>query len=112
MTQFSMNPASIAQAFEAPGAAAVDSVPGNDLKLDLKSAKLDFQALIEKSIDSVNTQLTQAGELAKQFEMGDPNVDLVRVMVEMQKARVSFEATSQIRNKFVEAYKEIMNMQV
>jgi len=36
----------------------------------------------------------------------------VRVMVEMQKARVSFEAVSQVRNKLVEAYREIMNMQV
>jgi len=111
MSQFSINPSSIAQAFTAPGAVA-DAVPGNDLKLDLQSAKVDFQALIEKSIASVNAQQIQAGQLANQFELGDPNVDLVRVMVEMQKARVSFEATSQIRNKFVDAYKEIMNMQV
>ncbi len=111
MTQLSINPASIAQALKAPGSVA-DKVPGADLNLDLKSAKVDFQALIQKSIDGVNAQQMHAGQLAKQFELGDPNVDLVRVMVEMQKARVSFEATSQIRNKFVEAYKEIMNMQV
>ena len=111
MSQFSINPASIAQAFKAPGAVA-DPLPGNDLKLDLKSAKVDFQALITKAIDGVNDQQMHAKQLATQFELGDPSVDLVRVMVEMQKARVSFEATSQIRNKFVEAYKEIMNMQV
>ena len=111
MSQFSINPASIAQALNAPGA-VTNRVPDNELNLDLKSAKVDFQALIKKSIDSVNAQQMQAGQLAKQFELGDPNVDLVRVMVEMQKARVSFEATSQIRNKFVEAYREIMNMQV
>ena len=111
MSQFSINPASIAQAFKAPGAVA-DPGASNGLNLDLKSAKVDFEALIKNAIDGVNDQQQRAGELARQFDLGDPNVDLVRVMVEMQKARVSFEATSQIRNKFVEAYKEIMNMQI
>ncbi len=111
MSQISINPANIAQTLNAPGAVA-DRVQGNDLNLDLETAKVDFQQLIKKSIDSVNQQQQQASALAQKFELGDPNVDLVRVMVEMQKARVSFEATSQIRNKFVEAYREIMNMQV
>ncbi len=111
MSQFSINPASIAQALKSPGTVA-DRASGQDLNVDLKAAKVDFQALIKNSIDSVNSQQMQAQQLAQKFEMGDPNVDLVRVMVEMQKARVSFEATTQIRNKFVEAYREIMNMQV
>jgi len=111
MSSFSITPASIAQALKAPAAPA-GQVPREDLNLDLKAAKVDFQALIKKSLDGVNEQQMRAGQLARQFELGDPSVDLVRVMVEMQKARVSFEAASQIRNKFVEAYKEIMNMQV
>lgn len=74
--------------------------------------QLDFGELVKRSLDSVNDTQQQAGKLAEQFELGNPNVDLVRVMVEMQKARVSFEAVSQVRNKLVEAYREIMNMQV
>ena len=45
MSQFSINPASIAQALKAPGA-VTNRVPDNELNLDLKSAKVDFQALI------------------------------------------------------------------
>ena len=74
--------------------------------------KVDFGALVTQSINSVNETQQGATKLAEQFELGDPGVDLVRVMVEMQKARVSFEAVSQVRNKLVEAYREVMNMQV
>lgn len=73
---------------------------------------VDFTSLVKQSIDEVNRTQQGAKELAERFEMGDPNVDLTRVMVEMQKARVSFTALSQVRNKLVEAYREVMNMQV
>ena len=72
----------------------------------------DFGDLVKRSIDGVNATQREAGALARRFEVGDPDVDLVRVMVQMQKARVSFEAVSQVRNKLVEAYREIMSMQV
>ena len=88
----------------APGAMP-ESAPG-------AAPKVDFGALVAKSINSVNETQKGASALAEKFELGDPNVDLVRVMVEMQKARVSFTAVSQVRNKLVEAYREVMNMQV
>ena len=39
-----------------------------------------------------------------------PGVELPQVMLEMQKANVSFRALTEVRNKFVDAYREIMNM--
>jgi len=39
-------------------------------------------------------------------------VELSEVMVAMQKASLSFEATTQVRNKLLSAYKEVMNMTV
>ncbi len=74
--------------------------------------EVDFTSFVKQSIDEVNRVQKTAGDLAERFELGDPNVDLTRVMVEMQKARVSFTALSQVRNKLVEAYREVMNMQV
>ena len=52
----------------------------------------------------------KAAELRDRFEQGDKTVELSRVMVEMQKARVSFEAVKQVRNQLVTAYQEIMSM--
>ena len=41
-----------------------------------------------------------------------PGVELPQVMMEMQKASVSFRAITEVRNKFVNAYQEIMNMPI
>ena len=50
--------------------------------------------------------------LATAFESGDPTVNLSEVMVAIQKASISFQAMTQVRNNLVSAYKEVMNMQV
>ncbi|MES2934461.1 MAG: flagellar hook-basal body complex protein FliE, partial [Pseudomonadota bacterium] len=42
----------------------------------------------------------------------DDSVNLSDVMISMQKASISFQATVQVRNKLVSAYQEMMNMQV
>ena len=44
--------------------------------------------------------------------MGDDSVTLPETMVAMQKASISFEAVTQVRNRLLSAYQEIMNMQV
>ena len=54
----------------------------------------------------------QAGQLATALEKGDPTVDVAQVMVAMQKANISFQAMTTVRNKLVSAYQEIMGMQV
>jgi flagellar hook-basal body complex protein FliE len=46
------------------------------------------------------------------FQRGEPGVELPQVMIEMQKASVSFRALTEVRNRLVSAYQEIMNMQV
>ncbi len=69
-----------------------------------------FSELMKDSINKVNDQQMKSGELTKAFEMNDPNVPLSTVMIEMQKARVSFEALKQVRNQLVDAYKQVMNM--
>lgn len=74
--------------------------------------KPDFGKLLEESINKVNEAQQHAGNLAMSFEAGNPNVDLGQVMVALQKASLSFEAMTQVRNKLVSAYKEVMNMQV
>ena len=71
-----------------------------------------FGELLRRSIDSVSEAQKEAGRLAAAFEAGDPNVNLAEVMVALQKANVSFQAMTQVRNKLVAAYQEIMGMQI
>jgi flagellar hook-basal body complex protein FliE len=69
-----------------------------------------FANLLKQGIDKVNATQARASDLATKFERGVPGVELPQVMLEMQKANVSFRALTEVRNKFVEAYREIMNM--
>ena len=74
------------------------------------SSKTAFTDVLKQSVEDVNQRQHSAKGLAQRFELEDPSVDLSHVMVEMQKARVSFEALMQVRNKLVSAYQEVMNM--
>jgi flagellar hook-basal body complex protein FliE len=69
-----------------------------------------FGELLRNSIDAVNGAQRQARDLQQAFEVGDKRVDLSEVMVAMQKASLSFQAMTQVRNKLVEAYREVMGM--
>ncbi len=72
----------------------------------------DFQTMFKNAVDSVNANQQTATELATRFEQGDPSIDLPEVMIALQKSSVSFQAMTQVRNKLVEAYKDVMNMGV
>lgn len=71
-----------------------------------------FGDMFESAFQTVNENQQAASELASRYEMGDPKVDLPEVMIALQKSSVSFQAMTQVRNKMVEAYKEIMNMPI
>jgi flagellar hook-basal body complex protein FliE len=77
-----------------------------------KSGPSEFATLLSKGIDSVNQTEQGAAKLSDAFQRGEPGVELPQVMLEMQKASVSFRALAEVRNRVVSAYQEIMNMQV
>lgn len=69
-----------------------------------------FAALLQQSIAAVNDTQQSAGKMAEALETGAANIRLSDVMVANQKANVSFQAMLQVRNKLVDAYKDVMNM--
>jgi len=70
-----------------------------------------FVATMRAAIDGVNQAQASARELQTAYARGD-DVNLTEVAIAMQKSSVAFEATVQVRNKLLEAYREIMNMPV
>lgn len=72
----------------------------------------NFSSLLTQSIDKVNEMQTESKELKTAFQLGDPNVSLPDVMMAGNKASLAFQAMTTTRNKMVEAYQEIMRMQV
>ena len=78
----------------------------------MQSPASPFANVLKQGLDQVNQTQARAADLATQFERGVPGVELPQVMMEMQKASVSFRAITEVRNKFVNAYQEIMNMPI
>jgi flagellar hook-basal body complex protein FliE len=70
----------------------------------------EFAQLLKQGVESVNASQQRAGTLSDAFERGTPGVELADVMLEMQKASVSFRALTEVRNRLVSAYQDIMNM--
>lgn len=70
-----------------------------------------FSATMTDALKAVNAQQEKASNLSAAYERGDTN-DIVQVMVERQKASLGFEATLQVRNKLLSAYRDIMSMPV
>jgi flagellar hook-basal body complex protein FliE len=77
-----------------------------------QAGETDFSSLLKKSISSVADAQTDAGTQAASFERGDEGADLGRTMVAINKADLSLNTLTQVRNKLVDAYNNIMNMPV
>ncbi|MGO9513851.1 MAG: flagellar hook-basal body complex protein FliE [Steroidobacteraceae bacterium] len=72
----------------------------------------DFASLLKDSVDHIAAMQNQATTLADAYETGDKSVDLTKVMLEVQKAGLAFRAMTEVRNKLVDAYTQVMNMSV
>ena len=72
----------------------------------------DFGQALKAAIDQVNVAQQQAQQLTQEFASGDSNVNLQDVMINLQKASLSFQQMVQVRNKLVTAYQDVMNMPV
>jgi flagellar hook-basal body complex protein FliE len=71
-----------------------------------------FSAALSQALKSVSATQAQATEMQRQVQLDNPNVSIEETMVAMQKAQIGFQATLQVRNKLVQAYSDVMNMQV
>jgi len=94
-----------AQGFEpATAASDVAQVNGN--------RGVEFQQLLSQAVDQVNAVQKESSQLAESFQAGDPNVTLSQVVIASEKAGVAFEAMTEVRNRLVNAYEDIMNMPI
>jgi flagellar hook-basal body complex protein FliE len=82
----------------------------------LKSTKAvegaGFQQALSQALGSVSQTQNDASRMQREVQMDNPTVSLEETMVAMQKSQLGFQATLQVRNRLVQAYSDIMNMQV
>ena len=71
-----------------------------------------FQQALSSALGAVSKSQNDATSLQREVQLDNPTVSIEQTMVAMQKAQIGFQATLQVRNKMVQAYSEIMAMQV
>ncbi len=72
----------------------------------------NFGDMFKTTLNAVNEAQQHASELKVGFENGTTDKSLAEVMIASQKADLSFRAVTEVRNKLVSAYQDIMNMPV
>ena len=71
-----------------------------------------FSDAFKTALQAVSQAQNEAGRLQQEVQLGNPKVSLEETMLSMQKAQVGFQAALNVRNRMVQAYTDVMNMQV
>jgi len=75
-------------------------------------AENGFSGALKSALSSVSAAQNESARLQQEVQMENPQVSLEQTMVAIQKAQIGFQATLHVRNRMVQAYTDIMNMQV
>lgn len=73
---------------------------------------VEFGDALKNAIEQVNSAQQEAQRMSEDFVTGRQEANLQDVMINLQKANLSFQQMVQVRNKLVNAYQDIMNMNV
>ncbi len=71
-----------------------------------------FADALKAAVQEVNAAQQDAGAKSAAFAAGDPQLDITEVMLALNRSQVSFKAMSEVRNRLVSAYQDIMNMPI
>jgi flagellar hook-basal body complex protein FliE len=87
--------------------------PINDPIADrTKAAKPEngaFGKIVTQAINDVNQKMVEAGKAVEGLTTGDSK-DIHGTMIAMEKASISFQLITKVRNKIIDAYKEVQRM--
>jgi flagellar hook-basal body complex protein FliE len=96
--------ADVAQRVQAKAAGSVGPSDGTE--------SASFQTAFSQALKGVSQSQHQATAMQREVQFDNPTVSLEETMIAMQKAQIGFQSVVQFRNKLVQAYTDIMNMQV
>jgi flagellar hook-basal body complex protein FliE len=76
-----------------------------------RPAQEDFASWLASALGDVNQQLVRADQGLQQLAAGETQ-NLHQVMIALEEARVGVQLVVQVRNRLLEAYQEVLRMQV
>lgn len=98
--------------FDFAQAAARAGMPQVAQRVKESTQAAGFQQTFTQALRTVSDAQNQATQMQREVQMDNPTVSLEETMVAMQKAQIGFQSALAVRNKLVQAYSDIMNMQV
>jgi flagellar hook-basal body complex protein FliE len=72
----------------------------------------NFRTAMSQALQEVSRSQLESTRLQRELNLDNPTVSLEETVLAMNKAQIGFQATLQVRNRLLQAYSEIMNMQV
>ncbi|TSE36216.1 flagellar hook-basal body complex protein FliE [Tepidimonas charontis] len=100
-----------AKAAGADAASAAPSVAGATPATGA-AGSVGFGTALRNALQEVSAAQQRASALQNEVQKGNRNVSLEETMVAMQKAQIGFQAALHVRNRMMQAYTDVMNMQV
>ncbi len=97
---------------QGPAKPADDNLAGGAAAAGSAGSGVDFGEVLRQAVQNVSDAQNSAQAKAQAFQMGDKEMSLEEVMVSLQKANLAFQGMIAVRNRLVEAYKEVTNLQV
>jgi len=104
-----LKPFDFAQAVARAGMAGLGTVTSTPAA---ESPSGGFSQVFSQALRSVSQAQNTAHDLQREVTLDNPKVSLEETMVAMQRSNIGFQAALQVRNRLVQAYSDVMNMQV
>ena len=89
-----------------------DGMPRTDAAGPAGAVGGNFRSAMTEALQEVSRNQLEATRLQRELNLDNPTVSLEETMLAMNKAQIGFQATLQVRNRLLQAYSEVMNMQV
>lgn len=86
---------------------SIPQIGGNSTNI----SSTNFSDLLNEALDKVNTLQKESTAATESFLSGETD-NIHSVMIAGNKANLALQMTIQVRNKVMDAYNEIMNMQI
>ena len=90
----------------------LESTLGTSATTPSSKVEPSFQVAFSRALTDISKSQQTAATLQREVQFDNPTVSLEETMVAMQKSQLGFQSAVQFRNKLVQAYTDIMNMQV
>lgn len=85
--------------------------PAQPIKFDAQAPAGDFAAWLDQGLAQLNQQIVSADVQVRKLAAGEVD-NLHQVMLSMEEAKMTFQLALQVRNRLLEAYQEVLRMQI